>query len=307
MICNLQSDFTIRHHTRILIALIVTVLFPAPAFAQDLIQPDDLIGLDVTTPTEVVAYANESPLQFGHLYLPQGAGPHPVIAFIHGGCYLSMFDIEHSRPLTADLADRGYAVWSIEYRRVGDDGGGWPNTFLDVAAGLDHLRVLAEREDVHLDLDRVYAMGHSAGANMALWAAARGQIDSESDVYSSDPLPIAGVLGLAPAPTLGQLHASGVCGNVLDQLLGGSPEDVPERYDAISPMRLMLENVPQRLVLGALDGWRPSGRAYYEAASDAGLAPVDVVSAPESGHFEMIAPFTTTWPLVLEELARLIR
>ena len=216
-----------------------------------------------------------------------------------------MFDIRHAGQAAQALADEGYAVWSIEYRRVGDPGGGWPNTFVDVAPGIDHLRELATSH--RLDIDRVFAVGHSVWANFAIWAAARPKIPESSDVYMPQPLPIRGVLGLAPAPTLGSLHAANVCGGVVDSLLGGSPEDVPERYDAVSPMRLMPDGVSQRLVIGAYDqAWGPSGRAYYEAAQADGSAPVTMVEAPESGHFEVIAPQSSTWRNVLTELRRLV-
>ena len=141
---------------------------------------------------------------------------------------------------------------------MGDPGGGWPNTFVDVALGIDHLRELATSH--RLDIDRVFAVGHSVGANFAIWAAARPKIPESSDVYMPQPLPIRGVLGLAPAPTLGSLHAANVCGDVVDSLLGGSPEDVP----------------------------------------------VTMVEAPESGHFEVIAPQSSTWRNVLTELRRLV-
>lgn len=281
----------------------------APAVAaQDLLDPGDLVEMaaDVAEPTARFAYGDD-PLQFGLLRLPEGEGPHPLVIAIHGGCYLSMFDIEHFAPFEQGLADEGYAVWSIEYRRVGDDGGGWPNSFLDVATGIDFVRDLAAREELGIDSGRIFTAGHSAGANYAIWAAARPHISPGSDVYVADPLPIAGVLGLAPAATLGELHATGVCGGVLDGLMGGSPEDVPARYDAVSPMRLMPEGIPQRLVIGALDGWAPAGRAYYDAAVADGASSVTKVEAPESGHFEMIAPGSSTWPLVLDELERLTR
>ncbi len=286
-----------------LLALAVCLATPAAIGAQDLLGPNDLLDAPYPEADHRIEYGDEA-LQFGYLRLPEGEGPHPVVAFVHGGCYLSMYDIQHAGLAEQGLADEGFAVWSIEYRRVGDEGGGWPNTFLDVAMGLDHLRALADDHD--LDLDRVYAAGHSAGANFALWAAARPQIPASSEVHVDEPLPIRGVLGLAPAPTLGALHAANVCGGVVDGLMGGGPAEVPERYDAVSPMRLMPRGVPQRLVVGAFDrSWGPSGRAYYAAAVEAGASPVSLVEAPESGHFEVIAPMSSTWAIVIEELRRL--
>jgi len=280
----------------------LTVCTPAPATAQ-LLSPADLMAMEWPEPEATISYGTE-PLQFGYLRLPDGDGPHPVALFIHGGCYLSMYDIRHAGLAEQGLADAGFAVWSIEYRRVGDEGGGWPNTFLDVAAGVDHLRELSDTYPI--DLDRVYTVGHSAGANMALWAAARPDVPAESDVHTDEPLPIAGVLALAPAATLSAFHQVGVCGGVIDDLMGGAPDQVPERYDAVSPMRLM-PRVPQRIVVGTFDeSWGPSGRTYFAAARDTPGIQITMVEAPESGHFEVIAPMTSTWTIVLEELAALM-
>jgi acetyl esterase/lipase len=292
-----------------LIRLIALYALCAPVAANaqrpsspQLISPADLMAVAWHEPDAKIGYGDD-PLQFGYLRLPVGDGPHPVVAFVHGGCYLSQFDIRHAGLAEQALADAGYAVWSIEYRRVGDDGGGWPNTFLDVAAGVDHLRELSDQYG--LDLDRVYSVGHSAGANMALWVAARPEVSPSSDVHTENPLPIAGVLALAPAATLAAFHEANVCGGVIDGLMGGSPEQVPERYAAVSPMRIM-PRVPQRLVVGAFDSsWGPSGRVYFEMASNMPGIEVTLVEAPESGHFEMIAPMTSTWAIVLSELEAL--
>ena len=109
--------------------------------------------------------------RFGELWRPAGDGPWPVVALLHGGFWRARRTLELMRPLAADLAGRGFAAWNLEYRRVGQPGGGWPGTFQDVAAGLDHLAELAGREP--LDLDRLVVAGHSAGGHLALWSAAR--------------------------------------------------------------------------------------------------------------------------------------
>jgi acetyl esterase/lipase len=284
-------------------AFIALVIAPAGVASQQLVTANDLSDLEWPAPHARIEYG-ESALQFGYLRLPNGSGPHPVIVFIHGGCWLSAFDIRHAGQAEQALTDAGYAVWSLEYRRVGDEGGGWPGTFLDVANGVDHLAELAR--EYPLDLDRVIASGHSAGGHLALWAAARQRIPPSSELYSTSPVPIHGVLALAPAPNLAALHGASVCGGVIDGLMGGSPDEHPERYEAASPMQLMPVDVPQRLIVGALDqAWGPSGRAYFEGARIAGESPVTLLEAPESGHFEVILPGSSTWPLVLQELERL--
>lgn len=286
------------------LALLAFLAVPSTAISQQRITAADLQDLEWPSPDARVSYG-EGPLQFGHLRLPVGAGPHPVVIFIHGGCWLSQFDIKHAGQAEQALADAGYAVWSLEYRRVGDAGGGWPGTFLDIGKGVDHLSVLARAYP--LDLDRVLAVGHSAGGHLALWAAARPGIPSSSALHVSRPLPVHGVLALAPAPDLEALHSQGVCGNVIEGLMGGSPDDVPGRYDVASSMRLMPVGVPQRLIVGRHDeAWGPGGRAYFKAARTSGASPVMLLEAPESGHFEVIVPGTSTWPTVVNELEALL-
>jgi len=278
------------------------LLATTPVNAQRLMTSNDLGTLTAPAAPQI-AYGTE-PLQFGRLRLPQGPGPYPVLVFIHGGCWLSAFDIAHAAALEQAIADSGIAVWSLEYRRVGDAGGGWPGTFQDIGRGVDYLRTLAPR--YALDLGRVVVGGHSAGGQFALWVAARAKIPPSSELYVANPLPVRAVFGLAPAPDLEGLEARGVCGNVVRKLMGGSPTEHADRYAAASPMRLAPISIPQVLVIGAHDSsWAPSGRAYVERARAAGDTTVQVIDAPESGHFELIAPATSTWPVVIGALKRL--
>jgi acetyl esterase/lipase len=273
--------------------------------AQQPISFDSLAAIAAPAPTQQIQYGS-GPLQFGNLRLPKGRGPHPVVLFVHGGCYLSRYTIGHAAALEQAFADSGYAVWSIEYRRVGDDGGGWPGTFQDVAAGADHLRTLASTYS--LDLTRVIAAGHSAGANFALWLATRGRLRSDSPLYVDTPLKISAVLALAPATDLEGLHTQGVCGNVIDKLMGGSPQSVADRYRDVSPTALIPVGVPQVVMIGGQDrSWGPSGRVYQRAVAAANDSLVRFVDAPAAGHFDIVAPTTSTWPLVMNALRDLSR
>ena len=130
----------------------------------------DVLALPRPEAQHRIAYG-PGPQQFGELRLPDGAGPHPVVIVVHGGCWLAEYDLGYMSSLAAALTADGVATWSIEYRRVGDDGGGWPGTFDDVGAAADHLREIAAEHE--LDLERVVAVGHSAGGHLALWLAAR--------------------------------------------------------------------------------------------------------------------------------------
>ena len=269
------------------------------AHAQRLIQSSELGSLAAGPPDQRIQYGS-APLQFGNLRLPKGNGPHPLVIFIHGGCWLSAFDIAHTGSAEQALADSGYAVWSVEYRRVGDEGGGWPGTFLDIARGSDYVREIAQKYS--LDLSHVVASGHSAGGEFALWLAARSKIPASSEVYVKNPIKVHGVVALAPAPDLEGLESAGTCGKVIDKLIGGSPSDFGPRYAAVSPMKLAPISVPSTLIVGTQDkSFGPNGRSYFAHAEQLGDTHVRLVEAPESGHFELIAPKTTTWPIVIAE------
>jgi acetyl esterase/lipase len=286
-----------------LLSVCVTAWTAVAGAQQARISYADVAALTAPAPQHRIAYG-PGPLQFGHLRLPTRPWPHPVVILIHGGCWLKQYDIAHLAALEHAIATAGYAVWSLEYRRVGDDGGGWPGTFQDIARGADHLRALAAAH--HLDLDRVVASGHSAGGAFALWLAARNSIPRDSELWADTPIMIRGVLGLAPAPDLEALHSADVCGKVINGLLGGSPVEQPARYRATSLMQLAPLRVPQILVVGAHDrSWAPIGRAYHARALAVGDSGIRLIEAPESGHFDMIAPATASGQLVLTALAEL--
>ena len=162
-----------------------------------------------------------------------------------------------------------------------------------IEAGLAHLSGLTEKYS--LDPDRVILAGHSAGGHLALWMAQR--IEEQEPENLIRPR---GVLSLAPAPDLEYLYEQGACDNAAGKLMGGSPEEYPERYAYGSVANRIPQSTPQIAVVGKYDEtWRPVGVRYAKAAAEQG-APIEVVDAPESGHFEMIDPDSTTWPLVLD-------
>jgi acetyl esterase/lipase len=256
-------------------------------------------------PTARIPYG-DGPLQFADLRVPEGPGPHPLMILIHGGCWLSAYDITHIGKLANAFAQNGVATWAVEYRRVGDEGGGWPGTYEDIALAADSLSDHAE--DYSLDLSRVIVAGHSAGGHLALWLAARNQFAEERKFApATAPVDIKGVLALAPAADLAYLHEQKICGHVIDKLMGGSPEEYPGRYALASATQLVPLSVPQQLVIGKYDSsWAPVGHRYAEAARAAG-DPVIMIDATESGHFEMIDPDSSTWPLVRDAAFDLLR
>jgi|APSaa5957512535_1039671.scaffolds.fasta_scaffold78670_1 acetyl esterase/lipase len=261
------------------------------------IMTADELGSFGNPPADVRIPYGDDQFQFADLRLPEGPGPHPVIILIHGGCWLAEYDIVHSGKLAAGFASNGIATWSLEYRRIGNKGGAWPGTFQDIGKGADHLLKVAEKYS--LDTNRIIVSGHSAGGHLALWLAARNQFPNSRLFSSENPVPLQGVLALAPAADLVYLHESGACDDVVDKLMEGSPQTYPDRYAQASIPELVPLGVPQILVIGRYDeNWRKVGYRYLEVARAAGDQ-VDEIDAPESGHFEMIDPDSTTWPLVL--------
>lgn len=254
----------------------------------------ELSALPRPAPAKRIAYGS-GPQQFGELRLPKGAGPFPVVVLVHGGCWMAAFDYVYMTRLAAWLADRGVATWTIEYRRVGDDGGGWPGTFLDVANATDDLRKISQ--DAPLDLQRVYAAGHSAGGQLALWLATRARVPNDSEIYRPAPLPIRGVLGLAAVTDLYEYRKGPAqsCHGSVDQVMGGSPEKFPRRYAETSPRQLLPLGVPQIFIDGADDPIvdPASVRAYVAAAEKAGDRAV-MLTLPGAGHFEAAGPLPAT-------------
>ncbi|MBI3504222.1 MAG: hypothetical protein HY059_05230 [Proteobacteria bacterium] len=145
--------------------------------------------------------------------------------------------------------------------------------------------------------------GHSAGGAFALWLAARAKIATSSELYAANPLRVRAVFALAPAPDLERLHETGACGNVIDKLMGGSPATQASRYAAASLMQLAPVGVPQTLLVGAKDqSWGPIGRSYFARTQAVGDSTVRLIELPESGHFEMINPASSSWAAVMTAL-----
>lgn len=286
--------------------LLLTVTAPAEDKG-----PSDLLKLPVSTGARRIPYGPD-PLQFGELRVPPGKGPHPVVTIVHGGCWvtkLKQLD-EHAvaldlvRPIAEALAEIGIATWNLEYRRLGNTGGGWPGTFEDVARGTDHLRKIAGENG--LDLTRVVAMGHSSGGHLALWLAARKKLAPSSELYSKDPLTLKGVIDLdGPWDMRAMLPVQErICGApVITQLLGGTPEEFPQRYRDASPNELLPLGVRQEIFAGAMFG--AQAPAYETAATRAGDAVHTLVSA-KAGHFVFIDPGSPMWTEVVKSTRALL-
>jgi acetyl esterase/lipase len=264
----------------------------------------DVLALPTPEADHRIAYGND-PLQFGDLRLPEGDGPHPVVVVVHGGCWRSEYDLGHLSSFNAALTGAGVATWSLEYRRVGDNGGGWPGTFEDVSRGTDYLRKLAE--SYPLDLSRGAAVGHSAGGHLVLWLAARSRLPASSPLYSESPLSLNGVVALAGVADLETAHEEQVCGDTVSRLLGGTPQQAPDHYRQGSPIELLPFGIPLRLIHGALDTIVPltQSRRFESQAKEKG-DDVQLIVRDEAAHFELIAPETPAWKEVRDTILSLI-
>ena len=228
--------------------------------------------------------------QFGELRLPPGPGPHPVAVVIHGGFWKAAYALDLMDSLSSAITAAGLATWNIEYRRVGEPGGGWPGTFRDVSAATNHLRVVAR--DHPIDLTRVATIGHSAGGHLALWLAARPRIWKTDPLFEADPLRVGSAVSLAGVPDLARAFREKVGGGAVGALMGGGPGEKAERYLACSPAELLPLGVAQTLVHAEGDKIVPFDLSYaYAGRAKAAGDNARLVRVP-GGHFEIINPAT---------------
>jgi acetyl esterase/lipase len=230
------------------------------------------------------------PSQYAELSLPADPAPAPVVVIIHGGYWSASYGAELGRPLAEDLVGRGFAACNVEYRRVGD-GGGWPQTGQDVAAAVDALRGKSPR----LDLDRVVALGHSAGGQLAGWLAARrgGVVGLTGAVLQ------AGVLDLVRA------SAEGLGGGAVDDYLGGSPAQRPEVYAQASPTALVPLGVPSICVHGTVDTLVPITQSQDFVAAARTAGDTCELRTFDGDHFGPITVGTPAWDMCVAGLRSL--
>ena len=228
----------------------------------------------------------------------------PLVIFFHGGWWKSEYDLGYAGHLCADLKRQGIACWSVEYRRVGSTGGGWPATFQDAAVGFDYAETLAKTYP--LDLTRVVTMGHSAGGHLAFWIAGRHHIDSSSEIYQPRPkVPLKGTIALAGAVDLRlTIDLSGYLTFAHDkrevyELMGGKPADFSERYKAGNPGDLLPFHVPQIVIQGSEDDQIPRElpARWVDLARRGGeMASVTII--PGANHFDVVDPQSQAWAAV---------
>jgi acetyl esterase/lipase len=223
-------------------------------------------------------------------------GPAPLVLVVHGGFWRAAMDRLHTGPQAVGLAGEGFAVAAIEYRRTGQPGGGWPGTFEDVEAAVAEVPGLvagaAARADVGVDTGRTVLLGHSAGGHLVAWLATRDVTDVVGAVS------LGGVLDLDAAYRLGLDAGPGP--SAVEALLGGGPQDVPDRYAAADPARLPAPGVPVQALHGTADDVVPDGLSLsYAEATGARLELLDGVD-----HFGVIDPLSPAWPETVAAVRR---
>jgi len=254
---------------------------PTPPRTEESLEVSSLISI------RTVAYGPH-PGQEGDLVRAgESVQPAPVVVLLHGGFWRMPHGRDQLGGVAADLASLGYAVWNAGYRRLGAPGGGWPGTLEDVAGAVDQLADLAAA-GAPLDLGRVVVCGHSAGGQLAFWAAARGRREGPPGPRRVRPLAAA---GLAPVADLWAAAALGVGGGAAQELLGGEPAAVPGRYAAASPRELAPLGVPHLLVHGGRDEAVPisMSRDYLATARERGDDAL-LIEIPEAGHMDFLEP-----------------
>ena len=238
-----------------------------------------------------------APAQVCELHRPAGP-PRAVAVLVHGGFWRARYDRSLMHPLAADLVARGWAVWNMDYRAVGEGvsaGGGWPATFEDVAAAVDLLADVSVEEGPDLPLDRVAVAGHSAGGQLALWIAGRHRLPAGAPGADPRVRPVAAV-AQAGVVALADAARTGVGNGAVVDLLGATPDADPQRYALTDPVALVPLGVPVLAVTGEVDESVPARlSASWAAAARAAGDDVTLHVEPGEDHMAHTDPASRVW------------
>ena len=240
---------------------------------------------------EVLTYGDD-PEQKAELHRP-AARSHGVVVVLHGGFWRAAHDWTLGRPLAESLARHGWTALNLEYRRVGN-GGGFPETFDDVAAGID---LLAEVDD--LDTSRVITLGHSAGGQLAVWAAGRPRLDDGR--WSSPRVPVTGSVSQAGVLDLRSAFDDWLGGGAVEGFLGTDHATL----DLADPLSSVPLGVPVWCIHGRDDVQVPisQSRTYVRAARATGARAA--LATVDGDHFTLIDTTAPAWTRTLEILDEL--
>jgi acetyl esterase/lipase len=271
------------------------------------VSREDVIERPAPPPDLTLSYGPSSD-NVVDVRLPASTSPAPLVVVVHGGFWRTGFDRAHAGPQSAALAEEGYVVATVEYRRVGRVGSGWPHTLDDAALFADTVpTLLAGSLPGRIELGRTVFVGHSAGGHLVTWLAARHVLPASSRWATANPLAgavaaLAGVVDLALAEQLG------LGGHATAALLGGSPSEQPDRYAQADPARLLPTGVRTVLVQGLDDVVVPPAVSRsFAAAARVARDDVRLHELGGADHYDVIDPTSAAWPAVLAAVGEALR
>jgi len=252
-----------------------------------------------------ISYGSD-PSQFAELRFPNGKGPFPLLLVLHGGFWQSLYDLSHIGHLCAAFTSRGVITCSVEYRRIGSPGGGWPGTFQDISLATPNiLQYLSD--DSRFDQARTAIIGHSAGGHLALWLVGSHRISIGSPLHNDQKQEIRRAISLAGVSDLRSAWKKKLGHGTVTRLMGGTPAEHPDRYDAGSPIELLPMGARLVLVHGTADDTVPlsQSEAFVERAGILGDRPT-LVKLDRIGHYELIDPESEAWPPIARAVLSLL-
>jgi len=258
---------------------VLSSLLCAQAPAAENVTFADVLAIPTTQATESVSYGPDQ-FQFGQLWLPANSPARATLVLIHGGCWLNQFDIFYTAGLSSALADAGFAVWSLEYRRVGDEGGGWPGTFEDIIAGINSLNRIDS-----VDTENLAILGHSAGGHLALLAGAK------EDLLAVQPDLIVGLAAISDVVTYASGKSS--CERAAASFMGGELDEHAAAYFDANPANHGL-HANTVLMQGDIDEIVPLAQSTSPGAR--------TIISTGAGHFDWAHPETLAYRRLLELL-----
>ena len=211
-----------------------------------------------------------------------------ALIFIHGGCWLNAYGYEHAKGMYHALAELGMGVYVTEYRRVGDEGGGWPGSLDDVTQAISTALKRIENEGRYTN---IYIAGHSAGGHLALLAAQR----LSSSSLNLSRANIKRIIGLAAITDI-QSYAMGhnSCQSATAKFMNGTPEDVPTAYQRATPSPTH-GSLPITLLQGDADSIVPARHAVLSGTNQKIIK--------NGGHFDWLHPESTSFDALLEVIS----